>query len=121
MIEYRLLIFSRAVNPGAVDEILGLNNMADSGDKDIWMHYHTDDQLDNAKDPIIFYSNLVSEKMEALLRSGIDKEDIRFELLYEYYGQCNLELTSNQIQALTKTGLSINISCWESEYDQQEQ
>lgn len=95
--------------------------MADSNDRDIWMHYHNDDQLENAKDPIIFYSNLVSEKMEALLKSGIDKDDIRFELLYEYNGQCNLELTSDQIQALTKTGLSINISCWESEYDQQEE
>ena len=117
MIEYRLIIFSRDVNPSTINDILGLNSMANSNDRDIWIHYHNDDQLEDARDPIIFYSNLVSEKIKDLLKSGIDKDDIRLELLYEYNGQCNLELTSDQIQALTKTGLSINISCWESEYD----
>ena len=65
------------------------------------------------EDPLTFHANLISKKMTELMELGIAKEDIRLEWFYEFNGQCNLELSAGQLEALAKAGLALNISCWE--------
>jgi len=56
-------------------------------------------------------ANLVRIVIDRVGRSSV--ESIVIELLYEYNGQCNMELNSDEIALIHDLGASLAITCYE--------
>ncbi|MEA4976921.1 MAG: hypothetical protein VB046_14410 [Paludibacter sp.] len=70
---------------------------------------------DDAYIPFIdYFLSLLEGKYLKLKKIGIEKNDISIWMLYAYHGQCNMEISPDDMLKLGKAGITLCISCWEN-------
>jgi hypothetical protein len=61
------------------------------------------------------FLDILENKYEKLLELGVQKNDITVWYLYEYDQQCNMEFDPLRLKRLGDNGITLCISCWDSE------
>jgi hypothetical protein len=111
---YRLKIWYD-LNPTGdkISEILGVHSINSNSP---WLLVLAEEEKDPPIDYINYFLNLLENKYERLLKIGIKREDISIWRYYKYdNGQCNLEYSPEETSRLGENGITLCISCLDSE------
>lgn len=60
-----------------------------------------------------YFLSLLEGKYDELSKIGVQRDDITIWMLYEYDGQCNMEIFPKEMYDMGRNGIALCISCWE--------
>lgn len=92
----------------------GVDNLDDHPPCD-WRYEVVENEDDPNFDFINIFCDMLENKYEKLAELGIPKDDILFWYIYEYDQQCNMEFEPAEMKRLGDNGISLCVSCWESD------
>ena len=59
--------------------------------------------------------DILEPKVKALEAIGINKENILIWMCYEYYGQCSMCFSPQEMKRLGESGIPLNIDCFSTD------
>ena len=84
---------------------------SDKDDYTIWTYRVKTSSDDEYFDFINEFLDILENKYDALAALGIKRSNILFWLIYEYYGQCALGFSPQEMKRLGANGISLNVDC----------
>jgi hypothetical protein len=79
-----------------------------------WIYEVESGETEKYFDFINVFLDLLEGKYSELFKLSVRPENISFWMLYEYDGQCNIEFDPLRLKRLAENGISLCVSCWES-------
>ncbi len=107
---YSLRIDAPDKNHEFIDKLLDIK----SNNPPFWEIQFTQNENDEYISYIGLFLSILEGKYNQLNKIGVARENISIWIYYEYDGQCNLEFNPSELQRMGKEGITLCISCWES-------
>jgi hypothetical protein len=104
---------NKNVNISELEDIIGLS--ASNLYPTQWDYTLEVGENDEWVDFVTIFHNAIYGKRSDLMKLGITDSDISIWYYYEYKGQCNIEFNPNELTKLAQLGVTLCISCWDSE------
>ncbi|MEX0596338.1 MAG: hypothetical protein WD512_07540 [Candidatus Paceibacterota bacterium] len=80
-----------------------------------WSHEIVFEEQTEHYDIIAKFLDSLEGKYDKLQKLGISSNDISIWLIYGYINQCNMEFNPNTLERMGKNGITLCISCYESD------
>lgn len=80
---------------------------------EIWEHQIIETEEDKPVDFINMFLDILEPHFNTLKKIGITKDKITFWVNYEYYLQCSMEFSPQEMKRLGESGISLCIDCFE--------
>ena len=104
-----------------VTELLGVTpqkhektKFDESDEPSIWTYQIEREDEQEYLDFINLFVDMVEPQLEALLKLGIDRDNILIWLVYVYTEQCALGFSPSELKRIGDAGISFNIDCHET-------